>query len=285
MFNKELEQGYEKTNSINEIIRARINKCSDKAAKKFINSVRPIYGASINGNPIHIGSCLLLQVDGNKYIVTAAHIIDENKTSSLYIGGKHELVLIEGDFLCTSRPDGDRSKDHYDFALMKLNSDLVKKIGYKHYCSENELVTTYLNPKGRCYLALGYPHSRNKKINLSKKSVKPYYLKYTSIIVSNEQLCKKLKITGNDHYFLSFDPKKSKDSSGNIVNSVAPRGISGGALIDLGDFSKPYNLLDTAPCTAKLTGMMIENHPDQKAMVAVSIRIIIDQILNNSNKL
>ena len=153
---------------INEIIRARINKCSDESAKKFINTVRPIYGASINGNPIHIGSCMLLQIDNKKYIVTA---------------------------------------------LMELNDELVKKIGHNDYHCEDDILINDLNPKGRCYLALGYPVSKNKKLDTFKKSVKPYYLKYTSTIVPDKQLCEKLKITGDHHYFLSFDPKKSKDSN------------------------------------------------------------------------
>jgi hypothetical protein len=51
-----------------------------------------------------------------------------------------------------------------------------------------------------------------------------------------------------DHIFIGFDAKHSKDCDGNLVNSIAPRGISGGALVDVGNLGDPSNLPKDAEC-------------------------------------
>jgi hypothetical protein len=139
----------------NEVVRERINECTDAGAQQFIRSIKPIYGSSTSGFPIHVGTCLLLQIEMRKYILTAAHVIDWNEYSSLYVGGETELILIEGDFYRTQKPDGDRKKDHFDFAWLKLNEKFVAKMGYVNFVDETQLFFNNVATEGNLYLALG----------------------------------------------------------------------------------------------------------------------------------
>lgn len=263
---------------IKQIVREKVNECTDAGAEQFILSIRPIYGSSAQGSPIHIGTCILLNVRQENYLLTAAHVIDENKYSSLYVGGETELELIEGDFLTTRKPEGGRSNDRYDFAWTKLPKEFLAKLGKVEFIYEKDLAVNRANTNGRLYLALGYPNSKNKKVDNRKKSVTPKYLKYSSIVKPNTALCQKLGISGNEHLFLDFDSKHSKNSDGLIVNSIEPRGISGGVLIDMGSISKPGQLVAGNPCKGKLAGMLIENHKDHKAMLAVKIGVVINHM-------
>jgi len=254
--------------TVSEVVRERMNECTDAGAQQFIGSIKPIYGSSHNGNPIHIGTCILLQIEKRKFLLTAAHVTDKNEYTSLYIGGGTELILIEGD----------RKKDHYDFAWLKLNEAFINKIWDVNFADETQLLFNNDDTEGKLYLALGFPNSKNKKINTQETSLTPKYMKYSSTVKQNDALCQKLRISGADHLFLDYDSKYSKDDNGQIVNSYAPRGISGGALVDMGKTSDPKSYIPQTPCTGKIAGMLVENHKDFKAMSAVKINVIVEQI-------
>lgn len=264
--------------SPNEIVREKMNECLEAGAEQFKSSIRPIYGSSINGVPIHIGTCVLIEVSKIKYVVSAAHVFDEKKYTSLYIAARSELELLTGEIFTTQEVDGKRRNDHFDFAWMQATSELLSNLDDVDFISENELASGQENPQGRLYLALGYPNSKNKKLNVQQKTVTPKYLRYSSTVKPNASLCEKLNITGNEHLFLDFCSKQSKDSDGNIVSSIKPTGISGGGLIDMGLVSKPENLSIGASNIGKLAGVLIENHREHKAMSAVKIDVIMNQI-------
>jgi hypothetical protein len=263
---------------INEIVRERMNECADAGAQQFIKSIRAIYCSTEQGTPDHIGTCILVQVKQTKYLLTAAHVIDNNEYSSLYIGGETGLVLIEGNFVCTEKTDSGRENDYYDFAWLALSEELINRIGDVDFVSDDRFSSYSGATEGRLYLALGYPNSKNKKVNHQNRSVKPHYLKYSSTVKPNSALCQKLGISGEQHYFLDYNSKHSKNSEGLIVNSVGPRGISGGALIDMGNISKPEQYILGMPCSGRLAGMLIENHKEHKAMLAVKLDFIIEKI-------
>jgi hypothetical protein len=255
-----------------------MNACADDGAVQCISAIRPIYGSTDLGRPEHIGTCIFLDIDKNKYLLTAAHVIDENQHTSLYVGGDKKLVLIEGDFTSTEKPGDDRNKDHYDFAYLLLKDGLLKKLGNIDFFNETAISENREDTTGRLYLALGYPVSKNKKSDPSAKMVQPHYLKYSSTIKTNTVLCQKLGISGKDHLFLGHDSKYSRDSEGTIVNTIAPKGISGGALVDMGNIARPEQLKDNIACKGRLAGLLIENHKEHKSTVAVKISLIIEAI-------
>ncbi len=265
-------------NSINEIVREKMNKCVEVGTEQFISSIRAIYGSTERDNPIQIGTCILLQVKQRKYLLTAAHIIDNNQNSSLYVGGGDKLVLIEGEFLCTSKPESERKYDHYDFAYLELSKDLLELIGNVNFISKDKFAIHKVSTKGRLYLALGYPNSKNKMINAVDKSVKPQYSPYASTVQSSPELCQKLGLSGKEHLFINYDPKQSRNADGSIFNAMSPIGMSGGALIDMGCISKPEHYASGILFEGGLAGMLIEIHKEYKVMSAVRINFIIEQI-------
>ena len=74
------------------------------AQRRIQNAVCPIYGVDDRGKPYLIGSSLLLSVGDRLLLVTAAHVLDWNKDTSLYVAGSVRPILIEGDSYRTSRP-------------------------------------------------------------------------------------------------------------------------------------------------------------------------------------
>jgi|SRR5208337_4112732 len=66
-----------------EMVRERMDECAELVAAEFFPSVRPVYRTK-RGLPEHSATCTLLEIHGNKYLITAAHVIDDNEHSSPY---------------------------------------------------------------------------------------------------------------------------------------------------------------------------------------------------------
>ena len=62
------------------------------------------------------------------------------------------------------------------------------------------------------------------------------------------------------------------------VNAFGPRGLSGGALLDLGDLTSPAIYAPDSQHTATLSGMLIEHWDEHYVMVAVKICVIVTPV-------
>jgi hypothetical protein len=70
-----------------EMVRERMDECAELVAAELFPAVRPVYRTK-RGLPEHSATCTLLEIQGNKYLITAAHVIDDNEHSSpLLVGG------------------------------------------------------------------------------------------------------------------------------------------------------------------------------------------------------
>jgi hypothetical protein len=265
--------------TLEEAVRDRMRELTEAAAGQFSEAIRPIYRGTKEGLPEQIATCTLLHLGNHKYLATAAHVVDDNtdNESTLYTGGAPggPLIEINGDFWITQKPGNDRNNDRYDFAVWKISQTVIDGLGDIKYFTDHEIGDKRTSAVGRIYMMLGYPNSKNKKVDAQGKSVKPTYSKYTGTVKANLELTKKLNISGDDHVFLDFDNKHSKDSEGNVVNSINPRGLSGGALIDLGSLATPDNFDVASNARVRLAGILIEHQSDDKVIVAVKIGLIL----------
>lgn len=116
-----------------ELTFERMNQCSDELARKYLQSVRSIYGSTERGEPEQIGSCVFIEYKGTKVLITAAHVIDNNKYTSLYVSGEKKLTLISANADLTEAPNGDRKSDKLDFSIIYLTGEMIADIGSVHY--------------------------------------------------------------------------------------------------------------------------------------------------------
>jgi len=259
-----------------------INDATDVGASQFKASIREVYGQSEKQQLDHIGSCVFLSINSKKYLLTAAHITDRFEDTPLYIhGAANKLVRIQGEFLSVKKPESGRDADHYDFAWAHLSNQLIELCGENDFIPEEKFTEGTESPKDRIYLALGYPCSKNKP-NTHERTITPRYFPYAGVVKSDESLCKELGVLGIDHLFLEYDFKHSKNENADLINSINPRGLSGGALVDMGTFSDWYKSTDKL--TGKLAGMLIEMHKAHNVIVAVKISKIVNLIKQEQAK-
>src|SRR5262245_60617989 len=180
--------------TLEDAVRRQMNSTVEAATAKFKKAIAPIYGSSPQGNPIHIGTCTFISWKSKKLLITAAHIIDENEHSSLYVGVDGELQQIRGSFVCTVKPDVSGEKDHFDFACLELKEEDTLLVPAEVFLSEQDLACTLAHDPNALYLALGFPNSKNKKLQLAKKSVKAQLMRYSSLLKPMPELCKSMGV-------------------------------------------------------------------------------------------
>lgn len=238
--------------SIEEVVRERIIEASEVALTHFRNAVRTIYGVSSKGNPTHSGSAIFLQLQDIHYLVTAAHVIDWNSSMTLYLGAD-TFDALQSELLITVAPEGDRQKDHFDFAVVPLDSEIISKLSGAKFITENEISRSIEKTNGRIYTCLGYPNSKNKVNSYKDTKVQPSLGIYTSLGKTTDFL--EEIATDHDHILIDHDTQYSCDGSGNQIKSMDLHGFSGGAIIDVGRIS-PDTL--NSNLTPKLAALFIE---------------------------
>ena len=266
--------------SLQQTIVHQLQECSEEAARVFHSSVRPIFASLDGTRPELIGSCFLLYVDGTKYVVTAAHIVDWTATHAIYVGGTvgTQPVQIVGEIKSTREPSGGRKNDKFDCAFWKVSADAERELGAVTFLDDSRVSRNQVSRENRFYLSMGYPVSRNKgNISNAKRTIQTALSKYTGQIEEIPALAKKLNVSGAEHFFLKF-AKFSGTANGEKVSSFKPQGVSGGALIDLGNFATIEKFSPGSKHAGYLSGMMIEHHPDHRALVAVRIEYVLNAI-------
>jgi len=164
-----------------KIISEELRERANAVAQEFLLAVRPIYGASEQSEPFHIGSCVLFKVAEYHFLITAAHVIDWSQNTTLYIGGHKSLVPINGECHRTSPVGGNQANDKLDIAFMEIDKETLKEIGSVRFLLPDEIDPNDIGKRGHVYLALGYSNTRNKKLDRYNKRVKLRPYVYSSI--------------------------------------------------------------------------------------------------------
>lgn len=251
---------------------------TEKSQERFFRSVRPIYGLTPSDTAMAVGTSFLFQVDGRRFLVTAAHVIDWNQQTTLYVAGVGTLEQITGVAGVTKAPATGRSGDKYDFAFMELSNDFAERVGTDAFLNADDVSENRGTMDGRCFMALGYPASRNKPKPLAitgTHAVGKSWV-YSDSCHMADKVFTDVGASPETHLLLKFG-KRSKAFSGELTNSINPQGASGGILADLGRID-PAALAPSAPFIPRLAGILIEHHPSSKAIVATKIQLIIEAI-------
>src|SRR5262249_24471712 len=140
----------------------------------------------VSGKADHYASGVLLQVEGTRFLVTAAHVSDEffcEHWKQIFFGTPSEDDLIPVITVTYARSrkrtDPNREDDPLDLAVLELRPDIADKLsGFMRFLTLSDLE---LDPDkltdGR-YLVIGYPGFRAEKDEMDETivaQVLPYF--------------------------------------------------------------------------------------------------------------
>lgn len=181
------------------------------------------------GNPHPHGSGVFIEIYGSKFLITAAHVVDD-KEDEIYVGiDTHELLMLGGDLTKNIAP-GHRDDDKIDISILKLNQETIDKLGGKYqFINQNELGINHEQKLLPMYTSVGFPASKSK-YNSYKDEIKSKPFIYTTM-PAEQAIYDELKCENFSNIIVHYDKEKVKDySTGQTLTGPDPFGISGSGL-------------------------------------------------------
>jgi hypothetical protein len=242
-------------------------------------AVRPICLTTGRGEPLFWGSGVLLQLAGEHFLATAAHVIHEVSDSDVPHGavpgtivtfGSEKHVELHGRIHRTVPITGKEPEfDRVDVALLELSPEEVAQIDDAHFLTSQDIdVRDHLVPR-RLYFFLGLPGGWQKR-NLPAASlkVKPYPFIGKEVQPEHYQL---LDYPREQNLAISFDAKRTS-SGGKEVASPDPHGTSGGGFWRIDETFAAVS--EQRP--PSLVALMTKHYPKaEKALLAVRVSVVV----------
>jgi hypothetical protein len=239
--------------------------------------VCPILGADARGVPQLLGSGILLKVLSHWFLITAAHVLDENTYTNFYLlgkavdlmMGKTALLDLEGTVHFVNTPEAGRKHDRLDLGFVALSDSLAAELAtrYSFLSPEdldvNEVLTMEVVVARAPYAFVGYPQSRNKARPGNK--FKPCGAMF-SLSPAPLERYSGLDLDSRTHIVANFDRSN--------IGGPEPYGISGGGVWYVGD-----HLILTGSQRPKLVAVAIEWREPEKVMVGVRISVAVSMIV------
>ena len=236
--------------------------------------VCPLYRVDGTGKPVLFGSAVLLQIADAYFLLTAAHVLDHNETSTLYYGVGGPLRVLVGVAHKSSLTAGtSRDNDKNDVGFMELEPAIVTNLGSGHrFLNIRNLQPNDTVHPGIVYELRGYPATRSKR-NPTTRKVRPGPFSYLATPAGTGRYTG-LGVDPQSHLLLRFDRANSYNDEGHLITAPLPHGMSGGGVWKRRYDSRGDDLVQTG----WLVGIATEYDDKEKVIVATRIGLFLEAI-------
>lgn len=225
------------------------------------------------GKIIAHGSGVFIQVDSQKFLISAAHVIDGYFDKIHVLISNKELLSLGGEI--TINNSGNRDNDKLDIAIIKLNEGTINNLGSTyHFIKKDELGINHTLVDELRYSSVGFPVTRTNYNPTSKEFKSESFLFLT--IPANQSIYHELGCRLNINTLVRYSKKKVINLyNGKRVTSPDPFGISGSGLWYIPSISEKLNEEPPKKLVAILTEWSVEN---RKYWIATSIDVVTEMI-------
>jgi hypothetical protein len=253
--------------TLQQAARHHISARAKALGRRALASVRPVAMPDEFGDIAPAGSCILLSLDSIRFVVTAAHVLDEAAGRGLYVADAVEYREVPRPFHFTALPaSGQRDDDKFDIGFVPLPDSL--QFDGCHFLRIPEIDITerpaFKSPVGTHYLLIGYPQNRFKT-DRRAHSARPENLGYTGG-AAPEELYVKLGLDMSSHLLVTReDLVVGEAGPGNLPKL---HGLSGGA-------AWRFDSLLTESGNDRLVGVIVEQNPRGRVVVVTRIGVVL----------
>jgi hypothetical protein len=241
-----------------------------EAAERVADSAIPVYRQVKGGTPEGVGSAVLLEVCGRKFLCTAAHVLEAREDRNLYLPeGSTVQVFGPVPVHISQAPASGRRDDKFDFAVVELTGENAERFSKRRIVTMAEIDQNEVPRAGRTYTFVGYPASRNKS-KRGTMGVREHLVHYSGRPLPQDRYDQE-GLNLATHLVTEFDIKKMMEGESE-VQPITPKGVSGGAVWRLGDPSE----FEDGSNREGLVGLGMEYRAD--ALIAVRISVILEAI-------
>ena len=175
-----------------------------------------------------VGTGVLVAVAQMRFVVTAAHVADENEWTSLYIGTGRKIVrLLSGPICATAKPNGVRDRDRVDLAIVEPFPETLEKLSSESSFLAPEEFDVRSEELETQYYASGFPGTQTR----AHLGTNTAYSKGVIISGKTSSTEKYAEVNANvrSHVVINFDRERVAGTDGSIQKAPEPPGMSGGA--------------------------------------------------------
>jgi hypothetical protein len=235
----------------------------DPFVTRVARSVRALHELRGRRPPRHIGCCVLFKANGERFLLTAAHVVEEFLHSEMHLGGDGEFVGIEGrGERARQRSACSTEEDLLDFGVLRLNSGVAERLDESFLTIADVDVRDWRHPCAQ-YLLFGYPASK-VGLDYANRRIKGKPFRFVGPLVS-EARHETYGVSRNTHVALDFDIEHTSTDTG-TTKAPSPRGVSGAGMWSLPQLSDRYAIRE-----GKLAAIFIA-HP-RKLQLLVGTRV------------
>ena len=155
---KDENNAQENTDSVS----TRLVENLESAERRIQGSICPIYVINARDNPKLLGSSVPFRVRRRTFLLTAAHVLDENKRTNLYVAGPEKLIALEGSSHRVRAPFGDRQRDTLDFGFIEVTGTPDEQWSRYKFVTPADLDVDDAGSEHTLYAFVGFPASKNK---------------------------------------------------------------------------------------------------------------------------
>ena len=237
-----------------------------RATTRFGPAIAQVFAATSDGQPDPVGSGVLLAVADRHFLLTAAHVLDHQEESALYLavdGGK--TVELLGTALTSGLPSsGDRREDEVDVAAVELAAETTSRLPSTAFLAPSDLDVNEVADQAALYVVMGYPHRKTqRRPGLMLRSVL-----YKYVARSGAESYSKVGRSEVDSLVLDFRRERVR-FEGKQQTAPHPEGMSGGPVFRLTPRSSP--LEREAPAT--LVGLLTDYPAQSHVLIAPRISL------------
>lgn len=191
----------------------------------------PFYSLDKYQQPIGIGSGVLVDFYGHKFIATAAHVFDTFEKNMLFLGLEKEVLPLPlGLEVIETGVDIARNNDDIDLCLIFIDKSLEKKLSYYSYITINyDNLNVEAFSENNRYHFIGYPATKNKT-KFGTNIIRRQIFSYGAYEVDSDTY-KILGVNRITHIAINFKKNGSLQvPTGTIANVPDVYGMSGGGV-------------------------------------------------------
>ncbi|MBO0614151.1 hypothetical protein [Thiothrix fructosivorans] len=237
----------------------------------------PIYIFDEKGVPQQIGTSVLIDVFGHKFLVSAAHVYDETHNRDLCITFRNKFIPLRGDII-ESNSNGNRGSDRIDLALLEVSEDFEAYLADYKAVSFDSIDYNHICSSLHDYMVVGFPASKNG-LRYGTNSVKRKIYGYAGKM-ADAGVFDKMFISPMSHVIVNFRKNKLMSLDKNFVTFPDPYGISGGGIWLIENISFNRRLKIREP---KLVAIGIEWKKHHKCLLGVGVATIIEMLKTHTN--
>ena len=232
-----------------------------RSSKLIQEYTYPVLRVGTNKLPEQIGSCVFVNVDGDTYLISAAHVVREN-TGGLITSGDGHLIDVIGHAIISR----DERMDHFDIASIRMSEDTVQ-VNRIRVVEPLMLVTAVEVENPRARAICGFPTSMNKQ-NKSVDEVNRVVTGKSYAYFGFAEFRGEFGRFGKHaEAHIGLECGAGTDDTGKYLTTPPwpPHGLSGGGAWLIPDLDQPEQVF--------LEAIFIEAHKHAKKMYCFSTRI------------